>query len=234
MFSFGFLDILATTIGVLIFIMLFAALSHSGAPEVMELLAQEDELEQELQAAHQQVEQARREHENAKKATAKAREALGQEASSIDRQAADLEEENEDILHDIEDARRESDRLERQLEGLEDEPAGPAVVPRARKKSRVVPYHVDCRESGLVLLGPNMEYRGNNRLRVKVGNIDDNHGSYRRLLNRIKRRGRGPNRGVLVLWVRPDGVKAADEAIKEAQDMGVSVGWEPADSDWAF
>ena len=39
---------------------------------------------------------------------------------------------------------------------------------------------------------------------------------------------------VIVLWVRPGGVDAADKAINAAQSAGVPLGWEPAEADWVF
>lgn len=247
MFSFAFLDILATVVGVLIFLLLMGVLSQSGAVEASQWQRKYDELDDELAEAQARAADARKRYQDARAAAEDARRELSGEAARVAGQAAAVQEENDGIEQEIRAARdrvgglegkitaleHKKDQLEKERDRLA-QPGRPHMLPRAEGGARATPIHVDCRESELIIMGADVGDSSVKRIHVPADRIEDAGGSYSKLLDGITKRNARRNPTVLVLWVRPDGIKTADTAINVAKERDVPLGWEPADSDWEF
>lgn len=242
-FSFSFVDVLATTVGVLIFILLTAVLNVSGVVtcsqwrrDAMEAESKRDLAELNAQTARSVYRRMSRRLEMARMALADTSESVreAQEHSAGNRK---LQAENETLQAEVDRlaARRDSHR--RQLAALKREGRSTGArhrLPLAVGGSAAVPVHVDCRKEGLVVLGTDVVGGRADRTACPVHQIANERGVFFHLVDRVRRRKLMPDRQVLVFWVRPDGIESASKAAQVARAAGAPLGWEPADSDWDF
>jgi hypothetical protein len=248
LFSFSFVDILATTIGVLLFILLMAVVNQSG---LVEHEMRKRELE-EAKAAAAAAEQAERDAEaKFRKARERVKRATSQvppDAAATAKQAEALADENAALAAKNDAARKQVNALSDQqaelrvkLARFRRELARPEdtnryVLPKAREGSSKVAVHVDCRADGLAIIGSTVAGGGERRAFCPADRIGSGRSVFGRLLSRLKQ-GAGSRPGqeqVLVLWIRPDGISTSKAAMKAAKSADVPLGWEPADPDWVF
>lgn len=242
-FSFSFVDVLATTVGVLIFVLLTAVLNVSGV--VTRSQWRQDALDAELK--HRDAElgarttrsvyrRMSRRLEMARMSLADSSEAVrdAQTASSENRR---LQAENDTLRAQVDRLTARRDRQRRQQAAITREGRGTGSrcrLPLAVGGAAAVPVHVDCRKEGLVILGTDIVGGRADRTSCPRRRIADEHGVFRHLVERVGGRKLMPDRQVVVLWVRPGGIETATKAIKLARAAGAPLGWEPADSDWEF
>jgi len=234
-FNFSFVDILATTIGVLLFVLLMAVLSQSGVAAYTKLLRTLEDVEQECTEAAGQVQEAKQDYEAAveegKKPPPETEDVLKRAASveKKNQELADLLDEMQERVEELETQKQEAQ--ERIAEAKDAHPEGAKLMlPKAEGGARATAIHVDCRSNGLVILGTNVQTGKTQRQFCATDDIEKEGSHFRRLVKSVK----GQKRRVIVLWVRPDGVAAADKAIEIATEAEAPVGWEPADKNWAF
>jgi hypothetical protein len=225
MFNFSFLDILATVLGVLLFILLFAILNQS------ELHKQSEEFERShlLGKASETLEEGRAEGEKAQD--------LRAEIEGITPKIESLEKLHKSINEDIEELKEQCESREENIAALEKErerKKGMGMkLPNASGGGRGEPFHIDCTKDGLILLGTNLEEGRDSRKRCSSGDIEKADGPFGKLLKDISS-GRRSKDTVLVLWIRPDGVESGRLAMDAARKAEVRMGYEPADQQWSF
>lgn len=252
LFSFSFVDILATTIGVLLFILLMAVLNQSGVTEYAKMAKKVKSAETQREEAARQVKEAEEALRKALDETRRARENASGRAAGFAMQAQEMAAErekqraaNEAAQARIRALKAQKDELEKKNKSLSQTlqaqqaqaqtqtqtPAatGLQMLPKAKGGAEGVAVHVDCRKDGLVILGSDVTSGDGQREFCPLGEIPSSNSAFGKLVQRTKR----SSGQVLVLWVRPDGVASADKAIKAARGK-VPLGWEPADKDWTF
>ena len=244
-FSFSFIDILATTIGVLLFIMLMAILNQSG-------ITADSEMDEELKTARQKLANAEQSLHVAEQAFAKAwddaQDARQHDSGGAQRpsRAATLAEEiraaetqNMELERRMANARKSAANLQNDIEARRNALGsvdGTAMLPKVKGGSAAKPMHVDCRPDNLLILGDLNDPQGRLHTLCHLDNIKQPNSSFAQFVHRVKRTASQPGaqREVVVLWIRPGGSKVADHAIGVAREAGVAIGWEPADRDWVF
>jgi hypothetical protein len=295
LFSFSFVDILATTIGVLLFILLIAVMNQSGMAEYADVARQIEE----AKAAEEQSQHALQTTESdlaeAQEATRRTLEQSG------DAKPADLAKQARQISAENAKAKAANDASRRRIELLEIQREAQAkrrramrsattasgkkyMLPQAKEGSNESVVHVDCRSDGVTIMGAaladdklkwrfcpeadiakadsafgrllvNLKKKHLDSVELKNGDVvkgkivkeskrvievnipKKGKRRTRRVkypMGLVKRIVRKPKARVVVLWVRPDGIKAANLAIQVTRKAGVDLGWEPADRDWAF
>lgn len=240
-FSFSFLDILATTLGVLLFILLFAILNRSGIGASAEWQKRLEGQRGEQVAVQRRAELAKRAHDQAVSETQEVRKAgaglsgnraaeVAETNEALDRAIQETKNEIKGLEDRIASVRRQVDELEGGLRGSD---KGVAKLPKAKGGGRGRPIHVDCQRDGVFILGADVEAEKESRRFCATDGINDAGNAFDQLIGDIQG-GRLPRDSVIVLWVRPDGVKAAKAAIQMARQAKVRLGWEPADQDWEF
>lgn len=241
LFNFSFLDILATTIGVLLFILLFAILDQSQATVVSELEERLKGLRRDAEESTAAVQEAREAYDKAWAETQEARKKASGSAESMAATAQRMAEENRELAAQVQQLRGEIEGLTSRQKALEatleekqamlDSPEGVHVLPKAKGGGRGQPVHVDCRKDGLVIHG--LGGSDDEKIFCKADDVEAENGALSDLLQRIER-SQTPRRYVVVLWIRPDGSRVADKAMPVIRKAGVRLGWEPADSGWVF
>ena len=301
LFSFSFVDILATTIGVLLFILLMAVINQSGFVECSQWAKTVADTESERDQAARDVAQARAQYELAQKQTREAMEDMPPDAKTAARKAQDLAEQNARLATSNRERQKKVAALQEQAAAVENrvqrlrqqpDTSGSRryMLPKAEQRSNEIAIHVDCRSDGVVILGSDVSAANEGRETCPTDDIGKTNSAFGRLIKQLQQRpeanpdtvrfkngkvlrgkiieetnngivllrqtGRGSRaklpfkksaiaeitRGkserhrekVIVLWVRPDGISAADAAIKAAKKAKVPLGWEPADADWVF
>ena len=239
-FNFSFLDILATTIGVLLFILLLSVLQQSGWGDVVqwqEKLRQAQSDREDAVAAGQraiaQQEAARRELEEARQAAAGA----ATEAAALARESERIEARIKTTRDGMETLSARKSELERrtvELRASVDAPELERKLPKAAGGAEAEPVHVDCGNGALVIMGTDLTLPGRPRETVPISDIPRPDSAFGRLMRDVKENSVAGRAQVIVLWVRPDGIDTADKAIEAARRADVPLGWEPANADWAF
>ena len=242
-FSFSFVDVLATTVGVLVFVLLTAVLNVSGVVtcsqwrrDAMEAESRHNDAERNARAARRVYRRMSRRLETARMALADASESVreAQKRSSENRQ---LQAENEALRAEVDRLTTRRDSHRRQLATLKRGGRSTGArhrLPLAVGGAAAVPVHVDCRKEGLVVLGTDVVAGRADRTACPSRQIADERGVFFLLVDRVRSRKLMPDRQVLVFWVRPDGIESASKATQVARAAGAPLGWEPADSDWEF
>jgi len=245
LFNFSFVDILATTIGVLLFILLMAVVNQSGllahsrwtraVARAKAGVAKAAEAEKEGKARYEAA------LERTKGAVAKIppnAAAVAKRAQEIAEQNTRLAAESRAVRNEVRTLRAGKAAAEREIARLKkSESEGKRLkLPVAARKGNEVAVHVDCRRDGLVIIGSDPTKGAESRDRCPTRRIGDANSAFGRLLKRVREvRNSGQAReAVLVLWIRPDGIAAADAAIRAAEEANVPLGWEPAEKDWLF
>ena len=241
LFSFSFVDILATNIGVLLFILLMAVINESGFAAYRQWTQAVKDAEAELAAMAPRISEAKARYQQAHAETIQEMTKPIRGRGEIAQQVRYLTESNSKLNAKNQQTRQSIGSLEKEKENIADtaariKSARPPdqkgyMFPKAREKTGAVAIHVDCRSDGLVVMGADVTVGVENRETCPTSRIASPGSPFMRLIDRLKRL-RGKE--VIVLWVRPDGIDAADKAIKAARNATVALGWEPANKDWSF
>ena len=245
-FSFAFLDILATTIGVLIFMLLLGVVDQGGVLEA-------HKLEVELAAVNEQAASLERKALNAELDCGKARSAAvaaQQELSAFARtrssaaheavgENAELREHIAELEREIAEQERSRGRVSKAIALLKEEIEETRLrgerlrLPVAVRGAKTIPVHVDCREEGVVVLGTRTGDDPFQRESCPLSRLRESNSPFMRLISRINSAAeRNEAQMSIVLWVRPEGLKTFRKARRNARKLGVPIGWEPADADW--
>lgn len=243
-FSFAFLDILATTIGVLMFIMLMAAFQQSGMTEAQKLDDQLKAEQAKLAAAQQRGKQAEAEYQGAAAAEKAAQEKLSDLASSSSSGDRKAQAENvrlagkaaqiEGKIAEAERRRKGSNQTLAALEVEAERARGHGTrlrLPKAIAGASTTPVHVDCQSEKVVILGARTDEGLGQRQSCPRALLKQPDKPFVKLLGQVKN---SKGKMSIVLWIRPDGVKTANEAISIARQHKARLGYEPADKDWTF
>jgi len=248
LFNFSFVDILATTIGVLLFILIMAVLNLSGTVAHAEWTHQAAVAGQQVadlagqladaQAAH---DQAVADHDAAMQAAAGDNHAIAGQVSDLARRNRELDTANQALRDKLSQLQDQAAKLKGQRQALaaaaaEEAPAdaGHYILPQAHGGAKAIPVHVDCRADGLVIIGRDVKSPRAQRIAIPADAIAAPDSAFRTLVSQVAGKQHGPNREVLVLWIRQAGIVNAYAAIKVAKDTGAPLGWEPALDDWSF
>jgi len=244
LFNFSFLDILATVIGVLLFILLMAILHQSGIADYAEWEQKLNEAQARASAAEEAEVQAKAAYEVARQETQRVRNEATGEAAAMATEAGRLADASQALADQVAAAERRAKELKDRRERLAEQVANQQAavenegaeyrLPKAAGGAGASPVHVDCRKEGLVILGLDVTSGVTSREVCPVDDIEKPGGAYRRLIARVKKSRSAGRPEVIVLWVRPDAVDTADKAITAAEEAKAPLGWEPADSNWAF
>ena len=247
-FSFAFLDILATTIGVLIFLLLLAAVDQSGIAEAQKLEQMLVHARTRSASAQQQVRQAEQELAQKRAAARAAQRELSNLARPTPRASA-----GELLTKERARCRLQSQELERKIDAAKQrlERANKNVashqaalnnahgrgqtrhLPEAVGGADTIAVHVDCRKDSLVILGAQPGAWAAPRQTCPKDALASSTSPYQKLIAQVKQSQAQPKGKLsIVLWVRPDGIGAADKALALALRQGVPIGLEPADADW--
>lgn len=245
-FSMSFLDLLANTLGTMIFIMilLFIQVSNmtSPAPDTSKIA----DAEEKLREARERVEARKRELADAEAATADYESQLSDDPEAIRKQvaatlealeksraeAARLEKQDEEARTKRQDAERLRDRaLEAQRSGKRlPFPKGGSGSEATKRITEF--YHVICDKDGLEIThqpssgSPQMEGE-----RVRSGDITSAGAAFRRAVEAVKA---ASDNSMIVFWVKPSGLLAYQAAYKVASEAQIKLGDEPAEEDLQF
>jgi len=248
LFNFSFVDILATTVGVLLFILLMAILNQSGLAAHTFWTQQLEDAKAEARAATRAARDAQANYASARERARQASTRTRPQAAALARQAQRAADDNARRAAANEQTRKRILALKRSLRQLDADivrlqktTARPTqgkrlMLPVADKATNKTAVHVDCQRQGLVIIGSKVDAGRASRTLCPASRILDPRSAFGSLLDAMRpadQSGSGPER-VLVLWIRPDGIPTADRALRAARRARVPVGWEPADADWTF
>jgi hypothetical protein len=248
LFNFSFVDILATTIGVLLFILIMAVLNLSGVVAHAEWAHQAtvagqkvDDLKGKLAGAQAAYDQAVADNTAAMNAAAGDNSAIADQISDLARRNRELDTANQALRDKLGQLQDQAAKLKDQKQTLaaaseEDTPAnaGQYILPQAHGGAKAIPVHVDCRADGLIVIGRDVKSPRSQRITIPSDAIAASDGEFRNLVAQVAGKQHGPGREVLVLWIRQTGIVNAYAAIKIAKDAGAPLGWEPALDEWSF
>jgi len=197
LFSFSFVDILATTTGVLLFILLMAVLNQSGFAAYQAWSETLTRLESEQARAAEDAEKAKKECEAARNATAKARAKVRpiaaaniEDVEKIEKKNAALEKEARVWRGRVEGLEKQRDALQGKIAGYREampKPGKVYVIPKTREEADDEPVHVDCRKDRLIILGTDLTADPSERRAVPLREIPRSGGAFGRLIGRLRR-----------------------------------------------
>lgn len=248
-FNFSFIDILATTIGVLLFIMLMAILKLSGAVTVSEQAKNAKVAKQKRDGLEKNIAQTREALEKLKKENKKKEEdikvqdignwdlnskiyMLGSVNNALEEKKRGFENKKDEIKAKLEKLEEVIRKYRREIvEGT----GSRGMLPVASNGAKGIPVHVDCRSDGLIILGADLSDKSS-RQHCPLDKISIAGSVFDKLLSRVSARKKqsDKSREIIVLWVRPDGLDAFKKAVFAARKAGAPLGWEPANTDWNF
>jgi hypothetical protein len=246
LFNFSFVDILATTIGVLLFIMLMAVLNVSGAVahgeakrELRGYEAEGRELTSEIAKAEAELEGVKKDNDKKRRIAAGDDSELKSEIDGLANANQALEKGNAALTAKATEAEAKIKELEAEIEQAQASKSDSDkqfFLPKAEGGSSATPIHVECSSDGLTILGSDVEKGRDRRVFCPSNQVSSDKGSFGDLVKSVaKTKGAsGAGRKVIVLWIRPDGLDVAKQAITAARNGGASLGWEPFSEGGAF
>jgi hypothetical protein len=203
--SLSFLDILANTIGALLFIFMVMIVSTAGSSSGAHMRAELDALRERAAAQH----------------------LSGKNGGELLAEAAELERRRVALEVELDRLRNEGAEVTsevRQLSGI-----GKLVLPvalTAGAGAGKVPSHVECHRGKLVL------QPGNQVEEIGTAQADREGSAFRKRLAELATP-EGLRTRCLVLWVFPGGEVTFAIARGLARERGVATGWEPAEAGWS-
>ncbi len=248
LFNFSFVDILATTIGVLLFIMIMAVLNMSGMVARADAVKTKHETKNKKVELEKQIADLLKKFKDLEKKKARLSSVKAtKNVTGRELQAQILREANIRIKGEIAQLKDKIDELNLSIKDQDRKITDKAdqirryktfshrMFPQSVGGSSATPVHVECRKDGVVILGTNTEQLGNRTL-CRVGKLSSASSEYGKLIREVasKRNYKGVQKKVIVLWVRPDAFVTSRKAIAAAKKVKAPIGWEPAAADWKF
>jgi len=197
-FSFSFVDILATTIGVLLFILLIAVLNQSGMAKYADVVRRIEEAKAVRGRTERELENAKQELAQAEEDTRQALEnsessALADMAKEARRLASENEatgQENEQLRQQCRQLEDRRDALDKQRRAMRTRAAASGkkyMLPDAKEGSGEAVVHVDCRADGLTIMGTGLS---DDKLKWRFcpkEQVKEDKGAFAELLNDLKK-----------------------------------------------
>ena len=226
------------------FIMLMAAFEQSGMSDAQKLDDQLKEVQAQITAAEQRARQAQADYGKASAAVEAAQRNLSNLANASSSADRDLQAENVRLMGRAAKIEGQIAEARKRLKGSNQTVASLEVelkrarghgtrlhLPKAIAGASTTPMHVDCLSEKVVILGARTDEGISQRQTCPRSLLKQPDKPFVKLIREVKN-----SKGTLsiVLWIRPDGVKTAKEAIDIAREHKAPLGYEPADKDWEF